>query len=58
MKDKLLTGARSKPDAQRDQRVEAELHKRLAAIDARLAEIAAALAKDFPDYATFASPNP
>ncbi len=58
VKDKLLTGARSKPDAQRDQRVEAELHERLAAIDARLAEIAAALAKDFPDYATFASPEP
>lgn len=58
VKDKLLTAARSKAEDQRDQRVEAELHDRLAAIDTRLAEIAAALAKDFPDYATFASPEP
>ncbi len=58
VKDKLSTAARSQPADKRDSRVEDELHARLAAIDTRLAEIAGTLAKDFPDYAAFASPEP
>jgi CHAT domain-containing protein/tetratricopeptide (TPR) repeat protein len=56
--DKLLTAARSQPADMRDGRVEDELHARLADIAARLADIGKALAKDFPDYAAFASPEP
>ena len=57
-KDKLLMTARSQAPDKRDARVEEELHARLAAIDARLAGIAGTLAKDFPSYADFASPEP
>ena len=57
-KDKLLMTARSQAPDKRDARVEDELHARLAAIDARLAGIAGTLAKDFPSYADFASPEP
>ena len=57
-KDKLLMTARSQTPDKRDARVEDELRARLAAIDARLAGIAGTLAKDFPSYADFASPEP
>jgi CHAT domain-containing protein/tetratricopeptide (TPR) repeat protein len=58
VKDKLLAAARSQPAEKREARVEEQLRQRLNAIDLRLKEMALALAKDFPDYAAFASPEP
>ena len=58
VKDKLLTAARSQAADRRDSRVEDGLHERMAAIDARLAEITETLAKDFPKYSDFANPEP
>jgi CHAT domain-containing protein/tetratricopeptide (TPR) repeat protein len=57
-KDKLLIAAKSEPPVKRNAVGEQALSERLAAIDARLAEIDAGLAKDFPAYASLASPKP
>lgn len=57
-KDKLLVAAKSSPPAKRDAKGESALVDRLADIDKRLAEIDRQLARDFPDYATLASPAP
>jgi tetratricopeptide (TPR) repeat protein/CHAT domain-containing protein len=56
--DKLLIAAISKPESQRVASAENEQRTRLAAIDARIAEIDRGLAKDFPDYAALANPEP
>jgi len=56
--DKILIAARGEAPDKRDAQAEKALADRLAAIDTRLAEIDAVLAKDFPDYAALASPNP
>jgi CHAT domain-containing protein len=50
--NKSAPPAKRKPDAER------ALAARVAAIDARLAEIDRGLARDFPDYAALASPAP
>jgi CHAT domain-containing protein/tetratricopeptide (TPR) repeat protein len=57
-RDKLLIAAKSEPAGKRNAQAEKGLSDRLAAIDARLNEIDAQLAKDFPDYAALASPKP
>jgi CHAT domain-containing protein/tetratricopeptide (TPR) repeat protein len=57
-KDKLLIAARSEPPARRQAQGETALAARLAAIDRRVAEIDATLAKDFPNYAALANPEP
>jgi len=57
-RERLLTGALSLPPERRNQAAEREQRQRLAAIDARLGEIDAALARDFPDYAALANPEP
>ena len=58
IKDKQLIAAKSQEPAKRNAGAEKALADRLAAIDARLAEIGRRLTKDFPDYAAFASPAP
>jgi hypothetical protein len=57
-KDKLLIATRSQPPAQRNAASERAFTDQLAAIDVRLAEIDAALAKQFPDYTALANPKP
>ena len=57
-KDSTLISARSEPPTRRNAQAEAGLAARLAAIDSRIAEIDETLAKDFPDYAALASPEP
>jgi len=57
-KDKSLIAARSEAPDKRDAQAEKTLADRLRAIDTRLAEIDAVLAKDFPDYTALASPKP
>jgi CHAT domain-containing protein/tetratricopeptide (TPR) repeat protein len=57
-KDKRLIAASAEPPAHRKPDAERALSERLAAIDRRLGEIDKRLAKDFPDYATLASPRP
>ena len=54
-RDKQLVAALSSPPGQRDQQREAEQRTRLAAIDARIAEIDKVLVKQFPDYAALAN---
>jgi len=56
--DKLLTAAVSQPANRRNPQAEQELRARLAAIDARIGMIDATLAKDFPEYAALANPEP
>jgi CHAT domain-containing protein len=58
VKDKLLTAAKSNEPVRRKPDAEKALGDRLAAIDARLADINRRLAQDFPDYAALASPAP
>ena len=48
----------AKPSDKRDAQAEAENRARLAAIDARIAEIDKRLTTEFPDYAALASPSP
>jgi CHAT domain-containing protein/tetratricopeptide (TPR) repeat protein len=56
--DKTLIAALSKPEGQQD-RVAIEIVRRqIADIEGRRAAIAARLEKEFPDYATLASPKP
>ncbi|HWB44306.1 MAG TPA: CHAT domain-containing tetratricopeptide repeat protein [Hyphomicrobiaceae bacterium] len=57
-RDKLLIAAVSQPPATRNPQAEQEQRARLAAIDARIAQIDKTLTKDFPDYAALASPEP
>jgi CHAT domain-containing protein len=57
-RDKLLTTARSQPSDKRNAGAETALADRLSAIDARIGEIDRTLIRDFPDYATLASPQP
>lgn len=57
-RDRLLVAAASQPTEQRNATFEAEQRSRLALIDVRLADIDRALAKDFPDYAALAAPEP
>ena len=57
-RDALRDAELAKPAAKRDAIAEAENTARLAAIDARLAEIDAKLKAEFPDYAALASPAP
>jgi tetratricopeptide (TPR) repeat protein/CHAT domain-containing protein len=57
-RDKQLIAAVSKPPEQRNAVAEQEQRARLTAIDTRIAEIDRGLAKDFPDYMAFASPEP
>jgi tetratricopeptide (TPR) repeat protein len=57
-KDRLLMPARSEPPARRNASAEYGLSARLTTIDARIGEIDRTLAKDFPDYAALASPEP
>jgi tetratricopeptide (TPR) repeat protein len=57
-KDKTLAIARTEASARRNMQAEASLADRLSGIDNRIANIDSVLAKDFPEYATFASPEP
>jgi CHAT domain len=58
LRDKLLVEAVSRPPNQRVVAAELALRGRLAAIDARLAEIDKVLAQEFPEYAALAAPVP
>ena len=57
-RDRLLIAARSAPSDKRNNVAEEALAARLTAIDARIAEIDRTLARNFPDYATLANPEP
>jgi CHAT domain-containing protein/tetratricopeptide (TPR) repeat protein len=57
-KDKKLLDALSKPEGQQDRAAIELLRKEIAAIESRLAALAARLEKEFPDYAALASPKP
>jgi hypothetical protein len=57
-KDKELITARSEPTARRNVQTETLLFDRLAAIDARIAEIDETLVSDFPDYAALTKSEP
>jgi len=57
-KDKLLIAAVSQAPAMRVALAERELRDRLSLIDARVSDIEATLAREFPDYAALASPKP
>jgi CHAT domain-containing protein/tetratricopeptide (TPR) repeat protein len=56
-KDAMLIATHSEAPAERNATAERELAARLAAIDARLREIDAALASGFPSYAAFVQPE-
>jgi CHAT domain-containing protein/tetratricopeptide (TPR) repeat protein len=55
--DKRLITAASQEADKRSPKAEAETHKRMTAIDARLKEIDATVAEDYPEYASLASPK-
>src|SRR5262245_42906739 len=57
-RDKLLVAAIAQSPDRRNAVGEQALHDRIANIDARLAEIDKALARDFPEYSALASPEP
>lgn len=57
-KDKSLIAARSEAPDKRNAAAEKKIADRVVAIDARLTEIDAHLAKYFPDYAALTSPKP
>ena len=57
-KDKLFIASKSEPPAKRKPDAEKVLADRLAAIDARVAEIDQRLVQDFPDYTALAGPLP
>ena len=57
-RDKLLVAAIAQSPDQRNAIGEQALHDRIAKIDARIAEIDKALARDFPEYSALASPEP
>jgi CHAT domain-containing protein/tetratricopeptide (TPR) repeat protein len=58
IKDKQLIAGKSQLPAKRNPNAEKALSDRLAAIDGRLRAIDARFAKDFPEYASLASPKP
>ena len=58
LRDKQLLAATSTPLAQRNSAAEGRQRSRLAEIGARVAEIDAVLARDFPDYAALSNPEP
>ena len=57
-RDKLLVAAVSQPPDKRNGSTEQEHRRRLSAIDSRIAAIDKTLAKDFPEYAALAHPEP
>ena len=57
-RDKLLVAAIAQSPDQRNAISEQTLRDRIAKIDVRIAEIDKTLAKDFPEYAALASPEP
>jgi CHAT domain-containing protein len=57
-RDKSLTEAMSKPEAQQDRAAIAQTRKDIAEAQGKLATLAARLEKEFPDYAALASPKP
>jgi CHAT domain-containing protein len=56
--DKLLSNALALPADRRNPQAEQGQRARLAAIDARIATIDRVIAKDFPEYAALANPQP
>ncbi len=58
VRDKQLLAISMVPRERRNATAEGELRSRLTAIDRRLGEIDQTLAKEFPDYAALASPEP
>lgn len=56
--DRLLLAALSRPVKQRNSAAEQAQRDRMAAIDARIAEIDRTLLGDFPDYSALSSPEP
>src|SRR5262245_49040802 len=57
-KDQMLVATRAQRPELRDAQAEAVLSLRLAAIDARIAEIDQQLAREFPEFASLAAPEP
>ena len=57
-REELRNAALGQPADKRNAKAEAETLARLAELDARIGEIDKRLAKDFPDYASLASPAP
>ena len=58
VRDKLLVAAIAQSPDQRNAIAEQVLRDRIATIDARIADIDKTLARDFPEYAALASPEP
>lgn len=56
--DAALVGVMSTPLAERDRAREAGMRERLAALERRLDELDAALAREFPEFAELANPRP
>jgi CHAT domain-containing protein len=57
-RNKALVDALSKPEAQQNQALIDAIRKQIADVDGRLADVAARLEREFPDYFTLASPKP
>jgi CHAT domain-containing protein/tetratricopeptide (TPR) repeat protein len=57
-KDRLLVAAKGNAPKERDLASEKVLTDRLTAIDARLTDVDAHIAADFPNYSAFANPRP
>lgn len=57
-REKELIAARTMPPAKRNASSETELATRLATIDLRIVDIDRSLANDFPEFATYAHPEP
>ena len=57
-RDSMRVAAVSQPPEKRDRAAEADNVARRAAIDARISEVDKRLVANFPDYATFARPEP
>src|SRR5262249_61899063 len=56
--DKSLLAVLSRPVAQRGDGRDQDLRKRITELDGRLAELNARIGAEFPDYASFARPQP
>jgi CHAT domain-containing protein/Tfp pilus assembly protein PilF len=56
--DKTLLAVLSRPVAQRSDGRDQDLRKRITELDGRLAELNARIGAEFPDYASFARPQP
>ncbi|MFZ0848824.1 MAG: CHAT domain-containing tetratricopeptide repeat protein [Hyphomicrobiaceae bacterium] len=57
-RDQTLVATRAQPPELRDAIAEAALSTRLATIDTRISEVDRQLARDFPEFASLASPEP